>query len=343
MSAASRVRVLVVDDSAFGRKVLRLSLDADARVEVVGAAHDGLEALEKISLLAPDVVTLDLMMPNLDGIGVLKALSLLPTPPRVVLVTSAGEGSEVVVEALQLGAVDIVVKPTALATDKLYEIARPLVETVVRAATARRPILDGATSPQTSSIEHERVDLVVVGVSTGGPQALAQLLSRLPATLPVPIAIALHIPGDYTDALARRLDGASPLNVREAKNGALLGPGDVLLARGGMHLSIMRGTGTLVARVHQEPKDAPYFPSVDVLFESAAKACGARTLGVVLTGMGDDGLEGSRRIVDAGGRVIVEAERSCVVYGMPRVVMEARLASSEATIDAMAGEIIGCL
>lgn len=340
MSERAPVRVLVVDDSAFARKVLRLSLDADPRIEVVGTAHDGLEALEKIALLNPDVVTLDLMMPNLDGLGVLKTLASHERPPRVVLVTSSEENSELAVEALQRGAVDIVVKPTALATDRLYEIARPLVEGVVGAASARRPVLDGSPAqPAPPPVQHQRADVIVVGVSTGGPQAVSELLSRLPATLPVPLAIALHIPGEYTEALARRLDRVSPLRVSEARTGAAFGPGDAVLARGGMHLSVERGT----VRVHREPEAATYFPSVNVLFESAARAYGGRALGVVLTGMGDDGLDGARTLVAAGGRVLVEAESSCVVYGMPRAVKEAGLSSGEAAIDAMAGEILRSL
>ncbi|MGV3621555.1 MAG: chemotaxis-specific protein-glutamate methyltransferase CheB [Archangium sp.] len=338
MSATPGIRVLVVDDSAFGRKVLRLSLDADPRIEVVGTAHDGLDALEKITLLAPDVVTLDLMMPNLDGVGVLKSLATQPHAPRVVVVTSSGEDSELAVEALQLGAVDLVIKPTALATDKLYAVAGPLVEAVVRAAKTRRPVLtEPAPRPSPPAPQSSRVSLIVIGVSTGGPQALAELLSRLPASLPVPIAIALHIPGDYTEALARRLDRVSPLRVQEARTGLRLGPGDAVLARGGMHLSVKE---ELETRVHRDPYDAPYFPSVNVLFESAAEACGARTMGVVLTGMGDDGLDGARKIVDAGGLVLTESELSCVVYGMPRAVKEAGLSSGEATIDQMAGEIL---
>lgn len=336
-----RLRVLVVDDSAFARKVLRLALSADPRIEVVGTAGDGLEALEKIETLKPDVMTLDLVMPYLDGVGVLRELAGLERSPRVVLVTLSDAQSELAIEALQLGAVELVKKPTALATDRLYELSAELIEKVVRAARARplaapRPGLTRSVLNAKSTA----VKLVVVGTSTGGPQALTQLLSRLPADFPVPIAVALHIPAEYTEALARRLDLGSPLEVLEASDGLRFGVGQVLVARGGAHLTIERAGEAAIARVSGQPNTTLYFPSVDLLFSSAASAFGAGVLGVVLTGMGDDGLQGARAIVAAGGRVLTEAESSSVVFGMPRVVKEAGLSTAEAPIDAMSDALI---
>jgi two-component system chemotaxis response regulator CheB len=338
------IRVLIVDDSAFTRKVLREMLEKAAGVSVVGTARDGLDALDKIAELAPDVVTLDLVMPGLDGVGVLQALRG-PGAPRVVVVSSSAQESELGIEALQSGAVDLVHKPTSLATDRLYEISAELVGKV-RAAASARPLESApaaapsaqTTTPAPAAPGPRRTGLVVIGTSTGGPQALTRLLPALPGDFPVPIAVALHIPHGYTDALARRLDGISALHVVEASEGLELEPGMAAIAPGGMHVKLQREQGRLVARLDVEPVSL-YRPSVDVLFETAAAAMGKKTLGVVLTGMGDDGHRGARAIHEAGGRVVTEAEESCVVYGMPRVVREAGLSTAEAAIDAMAALI----
>jgi two-component system chemotaxis response regulator CheB len=327
---------LVVDDSAFARKVLREVLQA-GDVEVVGIARDGLEALEQVADLRPDVITLDLMMPNLDGIGVLNALPK-QDPPRVVIVSISGEESELGVEALQAGAVMVVQKPTALATEQLYELKGALLD-AVRVAALARPSKLPASASIIAAPPPQHCDVVVVGTSTGGPQALTRLLTSLPADFPVPLAIALHIPPGYTEELAKRLDHVSALDVVEASDGLVLRPGLAVLARGGAHLELVRAGDQLRARLDEAPRGEPHAPSVDVLFESAAAAAGARVLGVVLTGMGSDGLRGARAIQRAGGRVIVEAEASCVVYGMPRVVKEAGLAVAEARLEAIASAI----
>jgi two-component system chemotaxis response regulator CheB len=338
------IRVLVVDDSAFARKVLRQALEAQPTIEVVGIAADGLEALEKIAALAPDVVTLDLVMPELDGLGVLRELSAIELPPRVVVVSFSDEESELVVQALQLGAVDFAKKPTALATDRLYEMSGTIVEKVLRAARARAPIARPSSPPTSARLAEMTTarEVLVIGTSTGGPQALTHVLAALPGNFPIPVAIALHIPGEYTEALARRLDAGCALRVIEARDGVELSAGLVVLAKGGMHLQLERRAERLVARVTR-PGASLYAPSVDLLFKSAAAACGGRTLGAVLTGMGDDGLLGARAIVAAGGDVLTEAEASCVVYGMPRCVWEAGLAAAEARIDDMVAALIGRL
>jgi two-component system chemotaxis response regulator CheB len=341
ITAGERVRVLVVDDSAFARKVLREVLGANAAIEVVGFARDGLEALESIGELKPDVVTLDLMMPNLDGIGVLRELASLGSSSRVVVVSISGEDSDLVVQALQLGAVELVRKPTALATDRLYELSDDLTRAVLSAARARSP-REACVTPVVAVRANRavRAKVVVVGTSTGGPQALTRLLAAMPADFPVPMAVGLHIPGDYTEALARRLNEGSALEVVEARDGLHLRAGLVVLAKGGIHLKLERRGANLVTRLTPEPAASHYFPSIDVLFESAAATCGAQVLGVVLTGMGDDGLVGSRAIVAAGGRILAEAESSCIVHGMPRSVKEAGCVIGEATIEAMADAIV---
>jgi two-component system chemotaxis response regulator CheB len=341
---SARPRVLVVDDSAVARKVVREILERSGAVEVVGIARDGLDALERIAELRPDVVTLDLVMPDLDGVGVLRALAELPSPPRVIVVSASAEESELVLEALQLGAVDFVHKPTTLATDRLYELGAELVRKI-EAIVGARPRVGATPRPGGVALAAPApgsVELVVVGTSTGGPQALAALLGALPAGFPAALAIALHIPREYTPALARRLDATSALEVVEADEGLELRPGRVVLARGGTHLAVERRRGGLVATLPDGPATL-HHPSVDVLFESAARACGSGVVGVVLTGMGDDGVVGARAIRGAGGRVLGEAESSCIVYGMPRAVREAGLSSVEAPLERMAEAIVGVL
>ncbi|HYQ01569.1 MAG TPA: chemotaxis-specific protein-glutamate methyltransferase CheB [Polyangiaceae bacterium] len=333
----SLIRVLVVDDSAFARKVVRESLLTSPLIEVVGVARDGIDALEKIAELTPDVITLDLVMPNLDGLGVLAALSA-EQRSRVVVVSMADGESDIGVAALGYGIFDLVHKPTALAVASLHDIADELVTKVLLAtaqprAKARETELL-ASSPIQSS---ERV--VLIGTSTGGPQALTRILKAIPANFPAPIAIVLHIPVGFTAPFAERLNSECALEVLEAEEGLELRPGRAVLARAGVHLRIIRTGDTLSAHLDPNPTDSVHRPSVDVLFESAAQCLGERALGVVLTGMGSDGLEGARAITGAGGQVLTETEASCVVFGMPRVVKEAGLSVAEAPLERMVAAI----
>ena len=333
------IRVLVVDDSAFARKVLREVLTAEG-IEVVGIARDGIDALEKIVALKPDVITLDLVMPHLDGLGVLKALPP-EGAPRVIIVTMVDEDSEVGVAALRSGAFDVVHKPSALAVSTLYELGDELVRKV-RAAAASRPMQVRTSTPVPVAMAPRVVSdrLVVLGTSTGGPQALTRLLRALPADFPMPIAIALHIPPGYTETLSRRLNEECAIEVLEASDRVALKPGRAIVARAGYHLKVVGiGVGSHVM-MDLSPKGMLHRPSVDVLFESAAATWGARTIGVVLTGMGDDGTRGAKAIKEAGGTMVTEAESSCVVYGMPRSVREAGLSDDEAPLDEIAAALI---
>lgn len=326
-------RVLVVDDSAFARTLLSRVLRDSGQIDVVGTARDGNDALAKIAELDPDVVTLDLTMPELDGIGVLRALGGRARP-RVLVVSISGVDTELGAEALSLGAVDLVTKPTAVASDRLGEIASELLAKIA-AITERWP----STAAQIAAPRAmARAELVMIGTSTGGPQALTQIVSALPASLRAPVAMVLHIPAEYTAALAERLDRASPLHVVEASEGLALEPGLVVLARGGTHLRVEARSGKLVATLGTYPKRA-FIPAVDELFLSGARAVGAGALGVVLTGMGDDGLEGARAISAARGGLITEAASTCVVYGMPRSVYEAGLGAQSVPLHRIAEEI----
>jgi two-component system, chemotaxis family, protein-glutamate methylesterase/glutaminase len=335
-----RVRVLVVDDSAFARKALRSVLASSPEIDVVGIARDGLEALERIAELKPDVITLDLVMPNLDGLGLLRALPASDAP-RVVVVTSTDASSDLAIQALQLGAVDLVQKPTALATHQLYELNDELIMKVLQAGRARQPSRHWPSPSQpriTPVARHARI--VVIGASTGGPSAITQLLSALPKSFPIPIVVALHIPAGYTDTLAARINDLSQLEVVEARDGLALRPGLAVLARGGEHVVVRMQAGSLCVSVTQDPIDAPYFPSVDLLFESAVRAVGGALLGVVLTGMGQDGKKGAGIIRRAGGTVLTEAESSCVIYGMPRSVVEAGFSSAAVPLERLPESIL---
>jgi two-component system chemotaxis response regulator CheB len=335
------IRVLVIDDSAFARKVMREVLAAEAGVEVVGFARDGLEALEKIKELRPQVVTLDLLMPELDGVGVLEAIADWPDRPHAVVVTTLDDGSEIGVAALAAGAFDVVHKPTPIASDRLNDL-RPKLVAAIRAAAlaprgARRPgdASMAVVIPEGATPEY---DIVVIGASTGGPRAVSVVIAALPSNFPVPIAVVLHMPPGYTATYADRIDGESALDVFEARERLELTPGRVAIARAGMHLTLSRESGTCWTHLDVSPLDSLHKPSVDVLFASAAKTS-ARVLGVVLTGMGDDGCEGARAIRASGGQVIAEAASSCVVYGMPRAIAEAGLANQVVPLERMAAAI----
>jgi two-component system chemotaxis response regulator CheB len=342
MSISSVIRVLVVDDSAYVRKVVSQILSRSPFLEVVGTGRDGQEALDQVIALEPDVVTCDLIMPNLDGIGfVREQMSRKPLP--IVIVSVASESGELVLNALDAGAVDVVQKPTALASERLLEIGDDLIAKVKAAAQARvrRPAADRPDGATMTRPARGLLDVVVLGISTGGPQALRNLIPRFPSNLSVPIAVVLHMPVGYTELYARKLDEVSALHVVEARDGLELGPGTVLIAPAGRHLSLRRRLdGTVISHLDVRPLDTLHRPSVDVLFHSAADVYAGRVLGVVMTGMGSDGREGAAWIKAKGGRVLTEAEETCVVYGMPRSVVEAGLSDRAVNLDDMADAIM---
>ncbi len=352
------IRVLVVDDSAFVRKVVSQMLSRSPTIDVVGTARDGEDALELTERLQPDVITLDLVMPRMNGVEFLRAQAAR-RPVPVVICSIAHESGAMALEAFEAGAVEFVQKPTALATDRVFEIAEELIDKVQaasRANVSRAPAAAGAPGGPTlptargeqaevpSGTRHSdrhpdgrvQCDVIVLGISTGGPQALRYLIPRLPATLAVPIVIVLHMPVGYTAMYAQRLNEISSLEVVEARDGDVLRPGVVWLAPAGQHLTFVRGTDALIrAHLDLRPTDTPHRPAVDVLFQSAAAIFGPRVLGIVMTGMGSDGLLGAAHIKAQGGRIATEAESSCVVYGMPRAVVEAALSDRSATLEEM--------
>jgi two-component system chemotaxis response regulator CheB len=354
MSArASVIRVLVVDDSAFVRKVVREMLSGHADIEVVGTARDGEEALQCVEELRPDVVTCDLMMPRVDGVEFVRR-QMRRRPIPILVLTSSPEDAPRVLETLQAGAIDLVRKPTALATDELLSIREQLAEKVRDAARAKIGNLRGevvtealvarAVVPAARSAAPSvggKAEVVVIGISTGGPQALRRLLPMLPADFPVPIALVLHMPVGYTALYAQKLDEICALEVVEAHEGVELRPGRVIVAQAGRHLVLRRAiAGKVLAHLSMQPIDKIHRPSVDVLFRSAADAYGERVLAVVMTGMGDDGKQGAAWVKAGGGEVLTEAESSCVIYGMPRSVAEAGLSDAAVPLDGMAQAIL---
>ena len=336
------LRVLVVDDSAYIRKVVKDMLARESSIEVVGTARDGEHALELVERLRPDVVTCDLIMPGVGGVEFIRR-QMATRPVPIVIVSIAAESSERVLSGLDAGAIDFVQKPTALATEKVYDLAEELVSKIVAAAEAPLGRLRERPSPEPlpQTTFSGRYEIVVIGVSTGGPQGLKAVVPQLPADFPVPLVIVLHMPIGYTEAYAKRLDEASALTVIEARDGEVLRPGLVLVAPAGRHLTLHRnGDGQAAVRLDVRPLDTPHRPSVDVLFQSAADVYGANVLGVVMTGMGMDGRDGAAWIKARGGSVLTEAEETCVVYGMPRSVVEAGLSDEAVPLDRLTAAIM---
>jgi two-component system chemotaxis response regulator CheB len=313
------IRLFVVDDSAFVRRALDRLLEAQADIEMVGEAANGIEALEKIPAANPDVVTLDVAMPLMDGLRVLRAL-LRWKPGLKVLMVSAltSRGAEVTVEALASGAVDVIDKSSFNLMD-LDTMRREVVEKI-RACGGSPAPLNGAEPSLLSSAPPEMAalascQLCVIGASTGGPAALQRIVERLQPGFPFPVVLVQHMPAGFTEPFAKRLDALSRLRVAEAVDGERLAPGMVRVAPAGLHL---RFTSRLSTALSSQPVDAKHIPSIDYAMQSAAHVRPGRVLGILLTGMGQDGAEGMVAIRATGGPTIAESEASCVVYGMPR-------------------------
>jgi two-component system, chemotaxis family, protein-glutamate methylesterase/glutaminase len=335
------IRVLVVDDSAFVRKALTRVLNQDPDVVVVAQAADGREAIEKIHLVSPDVVTLDLEMPRLNGLSTIKEVMASCPLPIVVLSAWAQKGAEVAVRALELGAVEVIDKGLYARMD-IHLLARDLLQKIkavvgARPRTTARPASVPVPALRTRSGGFQAIalppslpapwslsaaELVCVGASTGGPQAIQDILSALPRDFGAPVAVVQHMPPGFTRLFAERLDSLGGLRVREAEERMRLLPGQVVIAKAGLHLQIERDAEGLYVHLTPLPS-GPHVPSADTLLESAARICGNRAVGVLLTGMGQDGARGMVQLRKTGATTIGEAEESCVVYGMPRAAHEA--------------------
>lgn len=348
---AYKIRVLVVDDSAIVRKILSETLASEADIDVVGTAPDPLVALEKIRRLKPDVLTLDIEMPRMDGLTFLKKIMSQHPIPVVICSSLAEEGARSTLRALELGAVDIVTKPKT-GTKQFLEDARvALCEAVKAAATARvRPLnpahvvepkltADAVLSPATHAMVETTEKVVVVGASTGGTEALKTLLEAMPGDSPG-IVIVQHMPELFTRAFANRLDGLCAISVKEAETNDTVIRGRALIAPGNHHLLLKRSGARYYVEVKEGPLVCRHRPSVDVLFRSAARYAGPNALGVIMTGMGDDGARGMLEMLQAGAFTIAQDEATSVVFGMPKEAIKLNGVRKVYPLPQIAGEIL---
>ncbi|HVM94098.1 MAG TPA: chemotaxis response regulator protein-glutamate methylesterase [Terriglobales bacterium] len=342
------IRVLIVDDSAVIRRQLSDVLAADPEIAIAGAVGDGSLALKAIQNLKPDLITLDVEMPQMDGIQTLVEIRKLDSRlPVIMFSTLTGPGAEKTVEALARGASDYALKPSragsqdaarATVRDELIPKIKALCGARRRAgstaAAAPQPVF---TPPAYSA--PKRIDLVAIASSTGGPNALGEVIPQFAADFPVPIVIVQHMPASFTKLLAARLDSSSKLRVREGEEGRALEKGNVWIAPGNYHMTVQRSGTQLTLGLNQEAQENSCRPAADVLFRSVARSVKENVLGVVLTGMGSDGTKGAATIRQAGGAVIVQDEASSVVWGMPGSVVAARLADKVCALNAIVPEI----
>jgi two-component system, chemotaxis family, protein-glutamate methylesterase/glutaminase len=351
----ARVRVLVVDDSAYNRRTIIRMLEEMDGIEVVAYACDGEEGLRKVIDLKPDLITLDLEMPRMDGFTFLRiVMQKRPTP---ILVVSARSESASVFKALEFGAVEFVAKPSARISPELLNIQDDLVRKVraivgmdmnkilrravpTPAVPAAQPMTAVKEIFQAVAGDSRAIRQVVIGSSTGGPPALQAILAAIRQPLPIGIAIAQHMPPGFTKAFAERLNKFCALEIREARSGDLMLPGTVLIAPGGKNLLLERRGNDIVAQVVEPLASQRYVPSADLLFESASKVFGSQLLGVVLTGMGNDGAKGVVSIKDNGGQAIAEAEESSVVFGMPKEAIATGRIDRVVPLPLVSGEIL---
>jgi two-component system chemotaxis response regulator CheB len=343
------IRVLVVDDSAFVRQALSRMLSAAPDIEVVGTAVDGKEGWEKALDLRPDVVTLDVKMPRMDGLEALRRI-MADCPTAVLLLSSqTKEGAEVTLRGLELGAMDFVDKSRVQGHMNLLSLSEELQAKVRALASVPRARLQAATAVRETGLktlpaQHSaRAQIVVIGTSTGGPPALQAIIPRLPEALPCAVLVVQHMPVGFTRSLAERLDARSVVPVREAGDGDLIVRGSVLIAPAGRHMKIRRRGQETRVWLDDEPRSALHRPSVDVLMASVARAYGEHAMGVVLTGMGSDGVEGLRAIRDAGGMTLAESEETCVIYGMPKAAVEAGVVDRSVPLTRVADEILSAV
>ncbi len=356
------IKIVVVDDSAFMRKALTMMLESDPGIKVVGSARNGEEGIAKVRQLKPDLVTMDVEMPQMDGLTALRRI-MESNPVPVMMVSSiTTDGARATLDALELGAVDFIPKQMSYVSLDIVKIKDDLLAKI-RDIVSRKHILmarfrtrrsfrdakDGLNRQQVPPPKpahqpppkrRKKIDIVALGSSTGGPPALQTLISSLPRSFPVGIVIAQHMPPMFTQSLAERLDSQSAVTVREAADNDPIEPGTVLIAPGGKHMTVKRYGGRARAVISSEPSDTLYKPCVDVMLNSVADAYGANIMTVILTGMGSNGLQGARKVKSGGGIVIAQDENSSVVYGMPRAVADANLTDHIAPIDGIAAEIV---
>jgi two-component system chemotaxis response regulator CheB len=344
---APRIRVLIVDDSALMRQVLATLLARDPAIEVAGVASDPYVARDKIRQLNPDVLTLDVEMPRMDGLAFLEKL-MRARPMPVVMVSSLTEaGCATTLRALELGAVDFVTKPKLDLREQMPEVAREVIDKVKAAAAARvrRPApTNGAAPPPprppAGALLKSTDQVIAVGASTGGTEALKDFLMALPADCPG-VVVVQHMPEKFTRAFADRLDGLCTVRVKEAEDGDRVLTGHVLIAPGDYHMSLTRAGATYLVKLNQAPPVNRHRPSVDVLFNSCSTAAGSNAIGIIMTGMGDDGARGLLAMRNAGARTLAQDEATSVVFGMPKAALEMGGVERVLPLGQLAGAAVG--
>jgi two-component system, chemotaxis family, protein-glutamate methylesterase/glutaminase len=358
-------KVLVVDDSAFMRKLISDFISASEEMEVVGIARNGEDALAKIKKLSPDVITLDVEMPKMNGIDALKRIMSECPVPVVMLSSTTKEGAEETIKAVQFGAVDFIAKPSGTISLDLHKIQEEIVRKVYSAShvpitkllgdpsstgNSANIIVNHNKTGVSSSIyeagptkhETQKNGLIIIGTSTGGPRALQHVLTDMPSNLDAPIAIVQHMPPGFTKSLADRLNSIAGITVKEAEHGEQLEKGTAYIAPGGFHMRITETDSILTVQLtKEEPPRNGHRPSVDVLFESASMIDGCKKIAVVMTGMGSDGTEGVMKLKETGNVIaIAESQETCIVYGMPKSVIAAKLADEVVNVEGIGQSIM---
>ena len=345
------IKVIVIDDSAFMRKSLTLMLESDREIRVIATARDGSEGIEKISKLKPDIVTLDIEMPGMDGLTALKIIMEQMPVPVLMVSSLTTESAQATMQAFDLGAVDFISKDLASISTNIKNIKGELIDKIKKIVRSRliqtrfrmRRLVQSSRdktsqiAPASKIVSFESVasdfQAVVVGISTGGPEALHNLIPKIPEQFPIGMAIVQHMPPHFTKSLADRLNIISKVNVKEAEQGEVVEPGKVLIAPGGRHLTFRNDGPNVITEISDEPINALYRPSADIMMKSAGVTFHGPLLGVIMTGMGRDGVEGLKCIKSKGGYVIAQDEESCIVYGMPQAALEEDVVDSMVSLE----------
>ncbi|NLD51074.1 MAG: chemotaxis response regulator protein-glutamate methylesterase [Clostridiaceae bacterium] len=340
-----QIRVLVVDDSAFMRKVVSDILNSDNEIEVVDTAKNGLEAVSKVKELKPDVITLDVKMPVMDGLECLRKINDIPGMSVVVLSSVTKEGTEATIQALADGAIDFIAKPDNIFDMNGEEKKKEVIEKIKVAGYSAKGIKDIEETGGNTSIENkysDAVNIVAIGSSTGGPKALQNVISQIPQNINAAFLVVQHMPAGFTRSLAERLNTVSFVTVKEAEDNDIVKTGHVYIAAGDYHMVVeKKERNTLVIRLTKDPPIGGLRPSVDVMMESLSKTGIDKAVGVIMTGMGGDGSEGIKKLKNRNNAyIIAQEESSCVVFGMPRVAIQTGVVDAVVTLKDIANEII---
>jgi two-component system chemotaxis response regulator CheB len=342
----SKIRILIIDDSAYSRQTIKKMLESDSAIEVAGIASDGIDAMAKTFRLQPDVITLDLEMPEMDGFSFLRWL--MKNRPTPVIIVSSYSDSKTVFKALEFGAADFIAKPPRMAPTQFLKLEKDLLRKIKGVKDLRLDKLSKnlellEEKPlQPPSLDKLAADIqaIAIGSSTGGPAALKIILTRLPSDFPAGIAISQHMPKGFTASFAERLNGISKVHIKEAEEDDELESGKVLICPGGYHMFFRKKGGRILAAMREPKSMDKYIPSVDIMMSSIAEIFGPKTMGVVLTGMGSDGKAGMLEIKKRGGYTIAESEDSAVIFGMPSEVIKAGAAEMVLPISDIPAEMI---